>query len=68
MHGPWIINIVLTQYYWRGGELFLNTSTAMLQTMQIQTRARDHPALQKWEALLDIKIPDTVWQDTWLPF
>lgn len=53
--GPWSLdNIVLTQYYWRGGALLLNTSTALLRSLQNQVRSKDHPALKKWETSLAI--------------
>lgn len=49
-------------------EPLLNSSTASLRRMQNKSTAASHVSLQKWATQLGIRIPDTIWLDTWIPF
>lgn len=45
-----------------------NTSTHGMWALQELGVACEHPAIRKWEELLQERLPDTIWQDTWMPF
>lgn len=63
--GPWMGgNILLTQYQWKGGTQLTDYATSSLRQLQNQQKARDHPAIHKWETQLDTRLPEHMWHNT----
>lgn len=61
-------NLMLTQYKWKGGPQLTSYSTGTSRHLQNQTQVWNHPAIQKWETQLGVRLPEHIWHNTWLPF
>lgn len=69
VNGPWTPgNLLLTQYRWVNGTPLLNMSTSQLRGLLQSNQVRSHPAIQKWETDLGCQLPDSIWEERWLPF
>lgn len=67
--GTWTVdNTLLTQYCWKGGTQLTDYATSSIPLLQNPQQARDHPAIRKWENQLNLRLPEHVWHNTWLPF
>lgn len=67
--GPWVEdNLLLTQYHWRGGIPLTASTTRVMRRVQNQQQAGVHPAIRKWESQLDMRLPEHIWHNMWLPF
>lgn len=61
-------NLLLTQYHWKDDTPLLNTSTAQLCGIMNQNLIRSHPAIVKWEMDLGCRLPEYVWEETWITY
>lgn len=66
--GPWEGDqVMFTQYWWKNGTDFPNSSMTSLRLLQNKARAAKHLTITKWETELGRMVPEDVWQATWLP-
>lgn len=67
--GPWRRDRVLTsQYQWTDGTSLHNSSTSQLRLLQVHIQPGGHGALEKWNVQLGSRIPDSLWEVTWMTY
>jgi hypothetical protein len=60
---------IATQYEWRDGRGFFDTTTQHIQKLQAPERSVMHKSLQRWNRYMEWQ-PDLkrLWQETWIPW